>query len=203
VTPANRDAKREQAFALSAQGIGVREIARRLGINKDTAMKYVRDERARRSHDRHAEDAIRDAIASLRHVLTDLRDRYDRIEGDGPHAAYARAKMAETIRRTWRDLIGLYGITLPETDPQRVEIKRMLDMTQSTFPANPSGHPAVGEQAIMDRIGEEAERKLVDLDVIAPKQATRNRTSDGSDVEDHGIRYFGGKGEPGDSYDLP
>ncbi len=86
VTPANRDSLRERAFALSAQGIGVREIARRLVINKDTAMKYVRQERQRRSHDRHAEDAIREAVASLRHIVADLHQRYERIEGDRPHA---------------------------------------------------------------------------------------------------------------------
>lgn len=191
VTPANRDAKRERAFALNVQGIGVREIARRLGINKDTAAKYVREERQRRSHDREAEDAIRDAIASVRHVLTDLHERYDRIEGDGPHAAYARAKVAESIRCCCRDLIGLYGATLPETDPEVVSIRRMLEMTQAPFPANPGGYPAVGEQAILDRLAADADRHLVDLGVIAPGQATRN-TASGDDEDDGGgdFRHF-------------
>ena len=59
-------------LARGARGIGVREIARRLQVNKDTAAKLVREERQRRSHDRDAEDAIRDVVASLRTVLTDL-----------------------------------------------------------------------------------------------------------------------------------
>ena len=150
VTPANRDALREQAFAMSARGMGVREIADRLAINKDTASKYVREERRRRSHDRDAEDAIREVVASLRFVLADLHDQYEEIEGSTPHAMYARAKLAEAIRRCGRDLIGLYGVTLPETDPEIVSIKRMLEMVTSPFPT-PGGSPAVGEQAVLDR----------------------------------------------------
>jgi len=196
VTPANRDSLREQAFAMSAQGIGVREIATRLGINKDTATKYVREERQRRSHDRHAEDAIRDAIASLRHVLVDLQDRYDEIEGTTPHSMYARAKVVETIRRCCRDLIGLYGMTLPDTDPKIVSMKRMIEMTQAPMPT-PGGYPQVGEQAILERHTEELDRRLGDFGVIAPDQATRGTTS-GED-EDHGFR-FDGPGDVGDSY---
>ena len=150
VTPATRDSMRERAFAMNAQGIGVRTIAIELGINKDTAAKYVRDERARRSHDRDAEDAIRDVTASLRLVLTDLHRRYERIEGDGPHANYARAKVAEQIRKTGRDLIGLYGVTLPETDPEMISMKRMLEMMEAPLPT-PGDFPAVGEQAVLDR----------------------------------------------------
>jgi len=164
VTPANRDRLREQAFALSAQGIGVREIASRLGINKSTVVEYVRTERQRRSHDRDAEDAIRDAVASMRHVVTDLHEQYDRIEGSTPHAMYARAKVVEAIRRCCRDLIGLYGMTLPEADPEIVSMKRMLEMTQAPFPT-PGGYPAVGEQAILDRIAADADRRLADLRV--------------------------------------
>jgi len=165
VTPANRDSLRERAFAMNAQGIGVREIATRLGINKDTATKYVREERSRRSHDRHAEDAIRDAIASLRHVLVDLQDRYDEIEGTTPHSMYARAKVVETIRRCCRDLIGLYGMTLPDTDPESVSMKRMIEMVGSPFPT-PGGYPLVGEQAVMDRHADELDTRLADLGVI-------------------------------------
>jgi len=153
VTPANRDALREQAFAMSARGMGVREIADRLAINKDTASKYVREERRRRSHDRDAEDAIREVVASLRFVLTDLHEQYEQIEGITPHAMYARAKLAEAIRRCGRDLIGLYGVTLPETDPEIVSIKRMLEMVTSPFPT-PGGSPAVGEQAVLERHAE-------------------------------------------------
>jgi len=150
VTPANRDSLREQAFAMSARGMGVREIADRLAINKDTASKYVREERRRRSHDRDAEDAVRDVVASLRFILTDLHAQYESVEGTTPHAQYARAKLAEAIRRCGRDLIGLYGVALPETDPEIVSMKRMLEMVTSPFPT-PGGYPAVGEQAVLDR----------------------------------------------------
>jgi len=150
VTPANRDSLRERAFALSAQGIGVREIGSRLGINKETAARYVRIERKRRSHDRDAEDAIRDVVASLRFILTDLYDQYELIEGTTPHAMYARAKVAEAIRRGGRDLISLYGMALPETDPEIVSMKRMLEMVSAPF-STPGGYPAVGEQAVLDR----------------------------------------------------
>lgn len=200
VTPANRDRLREQAFALSAQGIGVREIASRLGINKDTATKYVREERQRRSHDRHAEDAIRDAVASLRHILTDLHERYGRIEGDGPHAMYARAKVAEAIRRCCRDLIGLYGVTLPQTDPERVAFERMLEMSQAPLPT-PGGYPAVGEQAVLDRMAVEADQRLADLGVIAPERAP-SRVHVPPDDEDDGGHYFSGGwgGDIGEGY---
>jgi transposase-like protein len=180
VTPANRDALRERAFALSAQGIGVREIAARLGINKDTATKYVREERQRRSHDRQAEDAIRDAVTALRHVLIDLIKRYDSIEGDGSHANYARAKLAEAIRRYCRDLIGLYGVTLPETDPKIISMKRMLEMVAAPYPT-PGGYPAVGEQAVLDRA-------YPDDPVI--REAVPN--TNGSECEDY---YSGGWGD--------
>jgi len=196
VTPANRDSLREQAFAMSAQGIGVRAIAARLGINKDTATKYVREERSRRSHDRHAEDAIRDAIASLRHVLVDLQDRYDEIEGTTPHSMYARAKVVETIRRCCRDLIGLYGMTLPDTDPEIVSMKRMIEMVGAPFPT-PGGYPQVGEQAVLERHTDELDTRLADLGLIAPGQATRKPTS--GDDEDFGFR-FDGPGDLGDPY---
>lgn len=156
VTPANRDALREQAFAMSARGMGVREIAERLAINKDTAARYVREERRRRSHDRDAEDAIQEVLASLRFVLADLHDQYEEIEGTTPHAMYARSKVAETIRNYSRDLISLYGITLPETDPEIVSIRRMLEMVTEPFPT-PGGYPEVGEQAILDRHVEDLE----------------------------------------------
>ena len=154
VSPAERDKerdkKREQAFALAMQKIPYREIARRLEIDKSTVVSYVRTERARRSHDREAEGAIRDVTASLRLVLTDLQGQYGRISGDSPHSMYARAKVAEAIRRGGRDLIALYGVTLPDTDPEVISMKRMLEMMEAPLPT-PGGFPAVGEQAVLDR----------------------------------------------------
>lgn len=150
VTPANRDALRERAFAMSAQGIGVRGIARTLGINKETASKYVRQERQRRSHDRDAEDAVRDAVTSLRHVLTDLHRQYREIEGRGPHSMYARAKLAEAIRRSGRDLVALYGVTLPETDPDRIAADKLTEMMETDLPL-PGGYPEVGPDAVLQR----------------------------------------------------
>ena len=149
VSPAERDKKREQAFALAMQKIPYREIARRLEIDKSTVVSYVRTERQRRSHDRDAEDAIRDVTASLRLVLTDLHEQYGRISGDSPHSMYARAKVAEAIRRGGRDLIALYGITLPDTDPAVISMKRMLEMMDAPLPT-PGGFPAVGEQAVLE-----------------------------------------------------
>jgi len=154
VTPGNKDALREQCFALSVQGVGYREIAARLGINKDTAMKYVREERQRRSHDRNAEDAIRDAVASLRTVLTDLHRRYVQIEGDGPQSMFARVKVAEQIRRTCRDLVGVYGVELPEVDGERILEDRLTKMGQAPLP---EGFPEVGEQAAVEQRLEEME----------------------------------------------
>ena len=180
VSPAERDALRERAFSLAAQRIPYRQIAAQLGINKSTVVEYVRTERQRRSHDRDAEDAIRDVIAGLRHVFTDLCERYDKIEGDGPHAGYARAKMLEAIRRSGRDLIGLYGVTLPETDPKIVSMKRMLDMVASPFPT-PGGHPAVGEQAVLDRAYPD--------DPVIPEAAPDTNGDEGEDY------YSGGWGD--------
>jgi hypothetical protein len=89
-------------------------------------------------------------VTSLRHLLTDLHQQYARVEGNGPHAGYARAKLAEAIRRCGRDLIALYGVTLPETDPERLALERMLKMDASQFP-EPTGYPDVSEQGILDR----------------------------------------------------
>jgi Putative ATPase subunit of terminase (gpP-like) len=191
VTPANRDRLREQAFALSAQGFSYRDISARLGIDKGTVQSYVRIERERRSHDRHAEDAVRDAIASLRSLITDLHERYDRIEGDTPHAMYARAKVAEIIRRSCRDLIALYGITLPETDPEIVSMKRMLKMMEPPF-STPGGYPAVGEQAIIEEHRDVPEQQLAGSGL---NQTTRTPAAD-----DPGDFRFDGPGEVGDSY---
>ena len=73
-------------------------------------------------------------ISSLRHVLANLHEQYDRIEGSTPHSMYSRAKVAEAIRRCCRDLITLYGITLPDTDPDVVSVRRMLEMVGAPFP---------------------------------------------------------------------
>lgn len=57
------------------------------------------------------------------------------------------------IRTPWdyaRDLIGLYGVTLPETDPKIISMKRLLEMVSTPSPT-PGGCPAVGEQAVPDR----------------------------------------------------
>ncbi len=150
VTAAERDSKREQAFALAMQRVPYRVIASRLGINKSTVVEYVRTERARRSHDRDAEDAIRDVTASLRLVLTDLHEQYGRISGDSPHSMYARVKVAEQVRKIGRDLIGLYGLTLPDTDPEVISAKRMVEMMAAPFPT-PAGYPDVSEKGILER----------------------------------------------------
>lgn len=150
VTAAERDKKREQAFALAMQRVPYREISQRLEINKSTVVEYVRTERARRSHDRDAEDAIRDVTASLRLVLTDLHEQYGRISGDSPHSMYARAKVAEQVRKIGRDLIGLYGLTLPDTDPEVISAKRMVEMMAAPLPT-PGGYPEVGDQAVLER----------------------------------------------------
>lgn len=111
-----------------------------------------------------------------------------RPEGSTPHSMYARAKVAEAIRRCCRDLIGLYGVTLPETDPEVVSMRRMLEMVGRDFPT-PGGYPEVGEQAIMDRHVADLDRSLADFGVDPP----------GTDDP----YWFDGKGEPGDSYALP
>jgi hypothetical protein len=59
-------------------------------------------------------------------------------------------------------------------------MERMLEMVESPFPP-PGGYPAVGEQAILDRIAADAadaDRQLECLGVIAPKRATRKRDED-------------------------
>src|SRR5829696_2500072 len=102
VSPAERDSLRERAFAMAMQKVPYREIARRLDINKSTVVEYVRIERQRRSHDREAEDTIREVVASLRYFMTDLYNRYDKVQGDGPHAQYARVKIAEQVSHLGR-----------------------------------------------------------------------------------------------------
>jgi hypothetical protein len=96
--------------------------------------------------------------------------------------------VAETIRRCYRDLVGLYGITLPETDPDTISMRRALEMAQAPFPT-PGAFPAVGEQAVMDRHVEELDRRLADLGVIAPGQATK-MPAPSADEDDLGFRSF-------------
>jgi predicted transcriptional regulator len=158
VTPANKDSLRERAFALSAQGIGYREIASQLGINKNTVQKYVLQERKRRSYDREAEEELRRAIASLRSLLDDLWERYNSMRGDGPMAGFARARLSESIRRVHRDLVALYGVVLPETDAERILDERGRRMEQAARELE--GFPEVGEQAIVDRHIEELDKEI-------------------------------------------
>jgi hypothetical protein len=158
ITPGNRDTLRERAFAMSARGIGVREIGSTLNINKDTAARLVREERQRRSYDREAEEEVRRAITSLRSLLDDLWKRYNSISGDGPHSGFARAKLAESIRRVHRDLVALYGVVLPETDAERILDERGRRMEQAARELE--GFPEVGEQAIVDRHIEELDKEI-------------------------------------------
>jgi hypothetical protein len=158
VTPANRDTLRERAFALSAQGFSYIDIASQLGINKNTVQKYVLHERKRRSYDREAEEEVRRAITSLRSLLDDLWKRYNSIRGDGPHSGFARAKLAESIRRVHRDLVALYGVVLPETDAERILDERGRRMEQAARELE--GFPEVGEQAIVDRHIEELDKEI-------------------------------------------
>ena len=99
VAPAERDAKRERAFALAAQRVPYREIARQLGINKSTVVEYVRIERRRRSRDRHAEDAIRDVVAVLRTSLDDLFRQLRATKGTGPMPGTRRRGSARRYGR--------------------------------------------------------------------------------------------------------
>ena len=114
LSPAERDVKREQAFALAMQKVPYREIARQLGINKSTVVDYIREERQRRSRDRDAESVVRDVVAVLRTSLQDLFKQLRQTQGTGPHTAYAKAQLGETIRRTARDLALVYGVELPK-----------------------------------------------------------------------------------------
>ena len=186
VSPAERDSKREQAFALAMQRVPYREIARQLGINKSTVVEYVRQERARRSRDRDAEDAVRDVVAVLRASLEYLFRQLRETEGTGPHAAYAKARLGAEIRRTARDLALVYGVELPKIDGEEITLDRMLRRVQDELDATPIGYPDVSEQAILDRYAVEQDRHLVDLGVIAPGAAMR-RTA--SDAEDYGGHY--------------
>jgi hypothetical protein len=96
-----------------------------------------------------------------------------------------------------RDLIGLYGITLPDTDPEIVSMKRMLAMVENTEFPTPGGYPEVGEQAILDHHSAELDRRLADLGVIAPQEATRIPTS-GEDSD----FWYDGEGGVGDPYET-
>jgi hypothetical protein len=156
ITPGNRDTLRERAFAMSARGKGVREIASTLSINKDTASKLVREERWRRSHDREAEEEVRRAIGSMRILLDELWKQWNSVRGDGPHAGFAKARLAESMRKVHRDLVALYGVELPETDGEEILDERALKMMRRPLPL---GFPEVGEQAAVEEYIKEQDAK--------------------------------------------
>ncbi len=151
VSPAERDGLRERAFAMAMQRVPYREIAAELGINKSTVVEYVRQERTRRSHDRDAENAVRDVVTVLRASLEDMFRQLRETRGDGPHAAYAKARLGEAIRRTARDLALVYGVELPKIDGEEIALDRLMREVQAEVGATPTGYPAVGEQAVLDR----------------------------------------------------
>ncbi len=157
VTAAERDSKREQAFALALQRVPYREISQRLEINKSTVVEYVRTEKARRSHDRDAEAALRDVVAVLRTSLDDLFRQLRATEGTGPHAAYAKARLGESIRRTARDLALVYGVALPKVDGEEISLDRLTQMLQAELDAPITGFPDVSEQGVLDRHIDDAE----------------------------------------------
>jgi transposase-like protein len=157
ITPGNRDTLRERAFAMSARGKGVREIASTLGINKDTAAKYVRQERQRRSHDREAEEEVKRAIGSMRILLDELWKQWNSVKGDGPHAGFAKARLAESMRKVHRDLVALYGVELPETDGEKIledRGRRVINQPLSL------GFPEVGEQAAVEEYIKDQDAEL-------------------------------------------
>jgi transcriptional regulator with XRE-family HTH domain len=160
VTAAERDAKREQAFALSMQGISQREIAKQLGINKSTANNYVRIERQRRSHDRAAEDAIRDVVTMLRTSLLDLFEQLRQTTGTGPQAGFAKAKLGKEIRSTAHQLALVYGVTLPKIDGEEIAMDRLMEMVQKEMDAPPIGYPNVSEEAAYDAYIAEVDASL-------------------------------------------
>jgi hypothetical protein len=107
--------------------------------------------------DFHGINEIQIAEGDFRTVLTDLHRRYDEIEGTGPHAMYARVKVAEQVRRLARDLVALYGVVLPETDGEKIVLDRLMKMAEAPLP---EGFPEVGEQTAVERHLEEMEAEL-------------------------------------------
>jgi transposase-like protein len=150
VKPAERDSKREQAFALSLQKVPYREIAKQLGINKSTVVDYVRKERQRRSHDRDAEYIIRDVVSILRASMLEMLDQLRMTEGTGPMAGLAKVKLATEIRLTARDLVVGYGVKLPKVDGDEIAMDRLLEWTQEQIDAPIAGYPDVSEDAIFE-----------------------------------------------------
>ena len=160
VSPAERDALRERAFAMAMQKVPYRQIAEELGINKSTVVEYVRIERQRRSRDRDAEAAVRDVVTVLRASLQDLFKQLRETEGTGPHATYAKAQIGETIRRTARDLALVYGVTLPKIDGEEIALDRLMQMVQQEVDIPPTGYPDVSEQAALDRYAEQVDEYM-------------------------------------------
>jgi hypothetical protein len=79
------------------------------------------------------------------------------VTGDGPHSQYARARLAESIRRVHRDFVGLYGVELPETDGERILEDRATRMIRQPLP---EGFPLVGEQAAVEEYIREQDAEL-------------------------------------------
>jgi len=74
---------------------------------------------------------------------------------------FARARLSESIRRVHRDLVGLYGVVLPETDAERILEERGRRMDQAARELQElDAYPEVGEQAIVDRHIAELDREI-------------------------------------------
>jgi transcriptional regulator with XRE-family HTH domain len=163
VTAANRDALREMAFALHAEGLTYEQIAARLNISKNTVQKYVHQELPRRRYDTKAKEILDRVIASLESRHEVLQRRFLYLKGDGPQAVSARMKWSAAIERTEKQLLFLAGIKLPETDAEAILEERGRRMDQAFHElSEPVGYPELNEQAIVDRHIEEQDQEFIE-----------------------------------------
>jgi transcriptional regulator with XRE-family HTH domain len=156
ITPANKDAQREQAFALHAQGLSQVQIAARLGINKNTAQKYIRDERRRRSRDPQAKKVLDQIITSKWIRLDELWKRWNSIRGDGPMSQFAKVKLSKEMSRLENEFASLYGVELPETDGERI----LEDRARRMESLPPDSYPEVGAEVAIEEDIKELDREL-------------------------------------------
>jgi hypothetical protein len=177
ITLANRDALREKAFALHAQGLGYVAISKVLNISKNTVGRYIKEELPRRRYDPEARDILNKVIASLKERHRLFEAKFHSIEVKDTTSANSIAKWSRAMERIERDLLFLHGIQMPKDGEELLDERaRRMDRDAKQMLKETEGYPSLSEQSIIERhIGEETDQEFIERYERHP--LTQNRES--------------------------
>lgn len=149
----------DQAYRLHCRGLGVRAIGARLGIDKDTAQRYVKQvEREMAPRRREArEKLLRGAIARLRGIALEASEQLDALTREtGEHGTDARGAAALlntrlACEREIARLQGLFDQVVGEGDESvTITISRRTRMTGAAASAVVAAEVMVADEDVED-----------------------------------------------------